>query len=121
MATNRRARSAERPGPRGLHEPEMLGRLRDILEQMWVTPRPEARHLFKAPQYAGVGDVEYFVRQFEDVAAANQWAPEATFLHLRAALRDEARDCGRPETVLRIYAVLDTGCLPGRPELGSAV
>ena len=104
-AAARRARSAERglPGP---HEPEVIGRLADILEQMLVQPRPAAQTPFKAPSYDGNGDIDYFIRQFEAVADANGWNRGATLLHLREALKAEAQECGRPETLAGIYAAL---------------
>jgi len=50
---------------------------------------------FKAPEYVGQGDVEYFIRQFNQVAEANAWSAEATLIHLRESLKEDARDCGR--------------------------
>ena len=50
---------------------------------------------FKAPEYAGRGDVEYFIRQFDQVAEANEWTAAATLIHLRESLKEDARECGR--------------------------
>ena len=114
MADARRARSAERLRQGELPETAMLGRLTDILERMWDAPRPEARPHFKAPQYEGSGDIDYFIQQFQDVALANQWNQGATLLHLREALKEGARDCGRPGNIAGIYEALRAryGCSP---------
>lgn len=101
---SRRARSAERLGPSLVGEPN-VGRLADILERMMTEPRP-ARTPFKTPQFEGTGDIEYFIQQFNSVAEANEWEPEAKFLHLREALREGARDCGRAGTIDGIFTAL---------------
>ena len=110
----RRARSADRGG--GDDTAGMLGRLTDVLERVLtaVPPQPQApapvpvpqRDPFKAPQFDGTGDVNYFIRQFEEVANANGWGAGAGIIHLRAALRDSARDCGQAETIAGILAAL---------------
>ena len=104
MARRARTRSEERmePGPAG----DALGRLADILERMWTAPGPMQREPFKAPQYNGHGDVEYFIQHYQEVALANQWGPGATLLHLRRALVDGATDCGKPATETGIYNAL---------------
>ena len=56
--------------------------------------RPITQETFKPPEFSSVGSVEIFIRQFLDGAEANQWEERTTVLHLRRALRDEARDCG---------------------------
>ena len=56
-----------------------------------LAPQPE---VFKSPEYNGTGSVEVFIRQFLDVAEANTWDEKAALLHLRMALKDDARDCG---------------------------
>ena len=112
MAT-RRARSAERvPDPAG----DGLDRLANLMERLLAqqavappapvqqppqiiqVPQP-ARESFKAPEYNGSGDVEFFIRQFTDVANANGWNEGATLLHLRAKLKDVAQDCGQKQSV----------------------
>ena len=49
--------------------------------------------------------VQIYIRQFQDVANANEWG-EATLLHLRGALEEGARDCGAAESVVEIYTAL---------------
>ena len=83
-----------------------MGRLADVLERLVAAPRAAHREEYKAPHFTGESDVEYFISQFEDVADANQWDQEATWMHLREALREGARDCGQAATVRGIYAVL---------------
>lgn len=100
----RRARSAERG--RGAVQGDALGRLTDVLERLWQEPRPRAAEPFRTPTYSGHGDVEYFIRQFTEVAEANGWAEAAQRLHMREALREEARDCGQAATVGEICIAL---------------
>ena len=83
-----------------------MGRLADVLERLVAAPRAAHREEYKAPHFTGESDVEYFISQFEDVADANQWDQEATWMHLREALREGARDCGQAATVRGIYAGL---------------
>ena len=70
------------------------------------TPRQDSWPSFKKPQYDGSGDVEYFIREFEAVAEANQWHLGVAFLNLRGALRDGAQDCRRLDAIFGIYAAL---------------
>lgn len=103
---NRRTRSAERPLP---EEGGEIGRLADLLERLMVRPavQPQPqRETFKAPEYTGQGDVEFFIRQFEDVAEANGWNHGAALLHLRAKLKESAQDCGQGQTVDAIFTAL---------------
>ena len=114
MAT-RRARSAERPTL-----PTDMDRIAELLQGLMARPAPAApapqpqiiqvpqapREQFKAPEYNGTGDIEYFIRQFEDVAQANEWNPAATLLHLRSKLKDTAQDCGQAQTVDAVYTAL---------------
>jgi len=92
---HRRARSADRGGER----------LADALERIAARPAGPGQ-LFKAPQYDGKGDVEYFILRFEEVVEANDWEDAATLLHLREALKEGAQDCGRGATVPAIFATL---------------
>jgi hypothetical protein len=103
MATGERTRSAERNSA----DREMLGRITEVLDRLWQEPRP-VRHTnqFKTPTYDGKSDVEYFIQQFNEVAMANEWQPPAALLHLREALKDGAKDCGRPATLAGIYTAL---------------
>ena len=93
-----------------------MTRLTAVLERLVAAPRAAPhREEFKTPQYTGEGDVEYFIRQFDDVADANQWDAAATFMHLREALREGARDCGQSGTIHGIHAALRAqfGLFPG--------
>ena len=83
-----------------------MDRLGHILERLVAAHKAGPREEFKTPEFHGEGDVEYFIQQFKDVADANQWDEEATFLHLREALRDGARDCDQSVTTDGIYAAL---------------
>ena len=86
---------------------DAMGRLAEMLERMYRAPAaPVQRVMFEAPIYEGKGDVELFVRQFNDVAQANEWPRAAALLHLRRALREGATDCGRSETVEGIFNAL---------------
>lgn len=91
----RRTRSADRGGDQ----------LAEILQRLAAAPRP-AGPAFKAPHYEGQGDVEYFIRRFEEVAEANDWRPAAALLHLRDALREDAQDCGRAGNIPAIFTAL---------------
>ena len=93
---------------RGARAPtdDLLGRLTDILEGIRVEQRAGPRDTFKAPQYRGEGDVEYFIQQFTQVATANGWTELATLLHLRESLQDGARECGRADTIQGVFNIL---------------
>ena len=66
---------------------------------------PSRRHL-KPPQYSGVGDVDLFLTQFEDVAMINGWSEEESLLHLRLSLTGKARDCSRAESIAEVQVLL---------------
>lgn len=87
---------------------DLVGRLADVLERATNQPNHRARQEgnFKAPKFEGTGDVELFIRQFSEVARANEWSPLGTLLHLREALKEGAKDCGRGENVASILAAL---------------
>ena len=61
---------------------------------------------FRAPQYSGQGDVEYFITRFKKVTEANGWGHGAALLHLRDALKNTAEDCGRAANVQATFAPL---------------
>ena len=88
---------------------DSIYRLATIIEQMMgngkqqVTPSPRE---FKAPEFNGQDDVEYFLRQFAEVAQANRWDARSQTLHLRSALKEGARDCGKAEGFSGIAAAL---------------
>ena len=50
--------------------------------------------------------MELFIRQFTDVAEANNWCAMATLLHLRKALEKEANECSRGRDVRDIFTSL---------------
>ena len=89
----------------------MIERVTETLERTLANQQPAApiiqyREVFKAPEYDGTGNVDYFVRQFNEVATANAWTAEARLIHLRAALRDAAKDCGQADTLPGVFASL---------------
>ncbi len=101
----RRARSAERPG----NPDEILYRLTEVLQNALTNPLPPMRverEKFQPPSFDGTGDVNFFIHQFEDVAAANEWGGGPARIHLRAALKDSATACGQAETVEGIMTAL---------------
>ena len=127
MAQNTRARSAngdERAG-RAQEDPapgqpdrqaemfrELIGELRRDRQTRLQLPQQPAHpqpppEVFKPPEFNGVGSVEVFIRQFLDVAEANDWRERTTVLYLRRALKEEARDCGGThETLAEIFTSL---------------
>jgi hypothetical protein len=74
----------------------------ELLSQQPARPRKD----FKTPSYNGQGDVELFINQFEEVTDANEWEPAAAFLHLREALKEGARDCGRAQNLAGVFNAL---------------
>jgi hypothetical protein len=107
----RRAHSAGRTGyedrDTGLLDREtgLLDRLTVAIERLSREPARPAEH-FKPPTYDGQGDVELFINQYEEVADANQWEAAAAVLHLRQALKDGAKDCGRAQSLTGIFTAL---------------
>lgn len=97
----RRAQSADRLTG------DALDRLATQLHNLATThrppvPAPVQRDRFKTPTYNGVGDVDYFLRKFQDVSNASNWEPDEALIHLRDALQGEAEDCGRGQTMWAI-------------------
>ena len=73
---------------------DVLGRLAAALELLAVRdPRPRVK--LTPPTFDGSGDVELFIRQFSDVAEANEWTADISLRQLRNSLKDKAVDCGR--------------------------
>ena len=86
---------------------ETLNRLTMLMERLWEPRRQEpGRDRFKASQYNGKTDVDLFLLQFEEVGRANEWGEGTATLHMRDALPEGAKECGRPQTLARIMAVL---------------
>ena len=124
MAQNTRARSANGDDRVGQgHEGPLPGQpdvqaelFRELIQelrrdrqrpQLPQQPAPQQQETFKAPEFNGTGSIEVFIRQFLDVAEANAWGQRATVLHLRRALKEEARDCaGASNTMAEIFTAL---------------
>ena len=100
----------------GQQNQEMFNRLTQVMEQLAIgqeenrrtaqqfpVARPEQ---FEAPHYDGTSSVEKFIQHFQDVAHANQWTAEAALLHLRCALRVDARNCGSAESIGEVFVAL---------------
>jgi hypothetical protein len=100
----RRAHSARRAGSADRDE-GLLDRLTVAIELLSQRPTRTPEN-FKPPTFNGEGDVELFISQFGEVADANQWEPAATLLHLREALKEGARDCGRAQRLTGIFTAL---------------
>lgn len=99
----RRARSAERAGG----QEDVLARLTEMLQAAFLNPGRQGRtDRFRSPTFDGSSDVNFFIRQFEEVAEANDWDRAAARIHLRAALTDTAAACGQAETVEGIINAL---------------
>lgn len=92
-------------------EDTVMDRLATLLERMWEEPRPSTGRTnnpqtFKPPEFDGKGDVEYFIRQFVEVAEANEWNEMARVLHIRSVLREGAKECGKAEDLGGILKAL---------------
>ena len=83
----------------------LVNRLKDVLEHLWETPRSWAGETFKASEFNGKGDIDYFLRQFRDVATVNEWDEVSAILHMRSALKDAARECVKVDTLDGIHAL----------------
>ena len=70
---------------------------------------PPPVQLFRAPQYNGQADIEYFISRFEEIFEANEWGPVATLLHLRDSFKKSAENCGRVANVQAVYVALRPG------------
>ena len=101
----RAASAAAANGAEGI-DLTVLQRFQELLTQPTPAMDRGTRHVFKSPKFSGKGDVEYFIRQFCDVADANDWGCGAARLHLRAALKDTATDCGQADSVDGIFTAL---------------
>jgi hypothetical protein len=97
--------SQRRQGRSEDREAGLLDRLTVAIELLSRQPARPAE-TFKTPSYDGQGDVELFISQFVEVADANHWEAAATMLHLRQALKEGARDCGRAQSLRGIFTAL---------------
>ena len=68
----------------------------------------ERRESHKAPSYNGIGDVELFISQFQEVAVSNRWTDQDALIHLKGKLQDQARDCGKGEDTDTLFQNLRT-------------
>lgn len=87
----------------------MDDRLTAILERLVAGQQdrpPPAPRSFKPPEFDGRGDVEFFIRQFQEVSEANEWNDRAELLSLRASLKDAAQDCGKAVDVRGVFGAL---------------
>ena len=64
---------------------------------------PVPRETFKAPEYNGNGDLEAFIKQFNDVAIANDWGARSALLHIRGRLREQEKECGQGQTLQAVF------------------
>ena len=82
-------------------------RLTEVLERLAGRPMlPPPVQQFRAPQYSGQGDIEYFISHFKEITDANEWRPGAALLHLTDSLKESEEDCGRAANVPAVYAAL---------------
>lgn len=94
-------------------QPDIVERLTEVLGRLLVQPRehqppPRQREelKLKLPQYNGIGDVEYFIQQFHQVAEICQWREEIGVLKIREVLIGKAQECGRGSSLEIILANL---------------
>ena len=87
------AQPPEAQPPAGM---DVLARLANALEAIGGRERAPT---YKAPKYSGLGDVEYLLDQFHEVAKANGWNNAGTLIHLQESLMEDARECGRSPTL----------------------
>ena len=85
----------------------IMDRLANALEKL-SSVKPAVAKLadFKAPGFNGDGDVESFIQQYQEVAAANDWSKIAAPLHIRTHLRDDANECGNYSTLDEVFRAL---------------
>jgi hypothetical protein len=91
-------------------EVDTFRKMTDVLQRVWDGQQQAqlSRHTraFKAPEFNGKTDVEFFIVQFSEVAEANEWPAAAGLLHLRETLKEGARDCGRAASIGGIFTAL---------------
>jgi hypothetical protein len=86
----------------------------DVLQRVWESQQQQPppvqhhrpAHQFKTPEFEGTTDVEFFIVQFLEVAEANVWPVAARLLHLREALKQGAKECGRAGHLDGVFAAL---------------
>jgi hypothetical protein len=91
---------------------ETFRQMADVLERVWEGQQQSQQQLlrprqpFKTPEFSGTTDVEYFMTQFTEVADANGWSLTASLLHLREALKEGSKDCGRANSITGVFSAL---------------
>jgi hypothetical protein len=87
----------------------MANNLQEAIELLGQTLAGMAhggRPRFKPPTFDGTQNVEVFLRQFNDVAAQNEWNGAAAAVHLKTCLLEDAMECGTGDTVEEISTAL---------------
>ena len=77
---------------------EALLAITQALKLTGAGPRTEIR----PPSFNGEGDLSLFLKQFDDVADANQWTLVQRTLHLRSQLTGDAQGCGHGDSYIEI-------------------
>lgn len=75
------------------------------LLRLQARPRPTLKEA-KAPQYDGQGDVGFFIREFQEVVAANHWNEGTALIQLRHTLKDTAKNCGEEADLNGVFQAL---------------
>lgn len=87
----------------------VINKLTEVLERLSQQPRNEGRQerievvKLKVPQYSGVGDVDFFLQQFDQVAEASGWSEAISTLKIREVLTGKAQECGRGTDLQSIF------------------
>lgn len=97
-----RGRNHSTPAPPPAAPTGMINQLVEALS----LAQTQNRKQIKAPAFNGIGNVELFIQQFKDVAAANHWTPEDSLLHLRLNLTDKAQECGEFDNLEEVWEEL---------------
>ena len=87
-------RLVERPATPAAIPMEDLLAITQALKLTNTGPRTEIR----PPSFNGEGDLSLFLKQFDDVADANQWMLVQRTLHLRSRLTGDAQGCGHGDS-----------------------
>ena len=91
-------RPVERPAAPAAIPLEALLALTQALKLTHTGARTEVR----PPSFNGEGDLTLFLKQFDDVADANQWTLVQRTLHLRSQLSGDAQACGHGDNYQEI-------------------
>ena len=88
--------AAERPATPAAIPMEALLAITQALKLTNTGPRTEIR----PPSFNGEGDLSLFLKQFGDVADANQWTLVQRTLHLCSQLTGDAQGCGHGDSYI---------------------